>query len=40
MIKFYNSKQITINERHRLGRREERPLLFSLVHLILCSARR
>jgi len=31
-----NNKQLTINERHGLGSREEQPLLFSLVHLILC----
>lgn len=38
MIKFSNSKQITINKQQRLGSHEEQPLLFSLVHLILCSA--
>lgn len=31
-----NSKQITINKQHKLGSHEEQPLLFSLVHLILC----
>jgi len=36
MIKYNNSKQITINKQHRLGSHEEQPLLFSLVHLILC----
>jgi len=35
VIKFINNKQLTINERNRLGSREEQPLLFSLVHLIL-----
>jgi len=38
MIKFYNSKQITINKQQRLGSHEEQPLVFSLVHLILCCA--
>jgi len=38
MIKFNNNKQITINKQHRLGSHEEQPLLFSLVHLILCYA--
>jgi len=38
MIKCNNSKQITINKQHRLGSHEEQPLLFSLVHLILCYA--
>jgi len=28
MIKFNNSKQITINEQHRLGSHEKQPLLF------------
>ncbi len=36
MIIFNNSKQITFNQQHRLGSHEEQPLLFSLVHLILC----
>jgi len=36
MIKSNNSKQITINKQQRLGSHEEQPLLFSLVHLILC----
>ena len=36
MFNFNNSKQITINKQHRLGSHEEQPLLFSLVHLILC----
>jgi hypothetical protein len=36
MIKFNNSKQITINKKNRLGSYEEQPLLNSLVHLILC----
>jgi hypothetical protein len=36
MIKFNNSKEITINRQHRLGSHEKQPLLFSLVHLILC----
>jgi hypothetical protein len=36
MCNFNNSKQITINEQHRLGSHEKQPLLFSLVHLILC----
>ena len=35
-IKFNNSKQITINEQHRLGCHKEQSLLFSLVLLILC----
>lgn len=38
MVKFNNSKQLTINKQHRLGSHEEQPLLFSLVHLILCWA--
>ncbi len=36
MIKFNNSKQITVNMQQRLGSHEEQPSLFSLVHLILC----
>ena len=36
MRKFNNSKQIIIKLQHRLGSHEEQPLLFSLVHLILC----
>lgn len=36
MHKFNNSKQITIKKQHRLGSQEEQPLLFLLVHLILC----
>ncbi len=36
MIKFMNNKQLTINDQHRSGSQEEQPLLFSLVHLILC----
>jgi hypothetical protein len=36
MMKFNNSKQITINKQQRLGSHEELPLLISLVHLILC----
>jgi len=36
MIKFNNSKQITIIKQQRLGSHEKQPLLFSLVHLILC----
>ena len=38
MRKSNNSKQITINKQHRLGSHAEQPLLFSLVHLILCYA--
>jgi hypothetical protein len=38
MIKFNNSKQITINKQRRLGSHKEQPLLISLVHLILCWA--
>ncbi len=37
MIKFNNSKQITVNKQQRLGNYEEQPLLFLLVNLILCS---
>ena len=40
MMKFNNSKQITINKQHRLGSHGEQPLLFLLVHLILCYAQR
>jgi len=40
MIKFNNSKKITINRQHRLGSHEKQPLLFSLVHLILCKAKK
>jgi len=36
MIKFNISKQIIFNNQHILGSYEEQPLLFSLVHLILC----
>ncbi len=36
MFNFNNSKQTPINKKHRLGSHEEQPLLFSLVHLILC----
>jgi len=36
MVKFSNSIQITINKQHRLGSHMKQPLLFSLVHLILC----
>ena len=36
MIRFNNNKQIKISEQHILGSHEEQPLLFSLVHLILC----
>lgn len=36
MIKFNNSKQITMNKQQRLVSHDEQPLLFSLVHLILC----
>ena len=36
MCNFNNSKQITIKKQHRLGSHEEKPLLFLLVHLILC----
>jgi len=32
MLKFNNTKQLTINKQHRLGSHEEQPLLFSLVH--------
>jgi len=39
MIKHNNSNKLTINKQHRLGSHEEQPLLFSLVHLILCYAR-
>ena len=37
MIKFNNSKQIIFNKQHSLGSHKEQPLLFSSVHLILCS---
>jgi hypothetical protein len=37
MIKLKISKQLAINKQHRLGSHEEQLLLFSLVHLILCS---
>ena len=33
-----NNKQLTIIEQHRLGSHKEQPLLFPLVHLILCCA--
>ena len=36
VIKFMNSKQLTIKKRYGLGSHEEQLLLFSLVHLILC----
>jgi hypothetical protein len=36
MIKVNNSKQLTINKQHRIGSYDEQPLLFSLVHIILC----
>jgi hypothetical protein len=36
MIIFNNNKQLTINKQQRLGSHGEQPLLFSLVHLILC----
>ncbi|MHA1410845.1 MAG: hypothetical protein ACTSQY_11150 [Candidatus Odinarchaeia archaeon] len=35
-----NDKQLTINERHGLGSHEEQLLLFALVHLILCYAKK
>lgn len=38
MIKFNNSKQITIKKQQILGSHEEQALLNSLVHLILCWA--
>lgn len=31
-----NIKQLTINKQHRIGSHGEQPLLFPLVHLILC----
>ena len=39
MFKFINDKQLIINKLHRLGSYEEQPLLFPLVHLILCYMR-
>jgi hypothetical protein len=36
MNNFINNKQLIINKRHRLGSNEKQPLLFLLVHLILC----
>ena len=36
MCKLTNNKQLTDNRQHRIGSHEEQPLLFSLVHLILC----
>ena len=36
MTKLFNNKQIIVNKQQRLGSHEEQPLLFSLVHLILC----
>jgi hypothetical protein len=36
MSKINNNKQLKIKGQHRLGSPEEQPLLFSLVHLILC----
>jgi len=36
MTKINNNKQLTTNKQHILGSREEQPLLFLLVHLILC----
>ena len=38
MLKFNNSKQITFNKQQRSGGHEKQPLLFALVHLILCYA--
>ena len=43
MFKAFNSKQLTNNTNNRhiiLGSREKQHLLFSLVHLILCWARK
>ena len=37
MCKLTNNKQLTDNRQHRIDSHEEQPLLFSLVHLILCS---
>jgi hypothetical protein len=40
MIDFNNSKQITINQQHRIGSLEKRAVLFKLVHLILCEEKK
>jgi hypothetical protein len=37
MLKFSNNKQLTNNKQLSIGSQKEQPLLFSLVHLILCS---
>lgn len=36
MFKVSNTKQLIINSQHRLGSHGKQPLLFPLVHLILC----
>ncbi len=38
MCNINNNKQLKIKGQHRLGVPEEQPLVFSLVHLILCYA--
>ena len=36
MCKINSNKQLIIKGQHGLGGHEEQPLIFSLVHLILC----
>ena len=36
MIKYDNIEELIINKQHKLGSHEKQPLLFSLVHIILC----
>jgi len=38
MYKLSNNKHLTNNRQHNIGGHGEQPLLFSLVHLILCWA--
>jgi hypothetical protein len=38
MRKLNNGSYLTNKQQHRLGCHKEQPLLFSLVHLILCYA--
>ena len=40
MCKINNNKQLKIKAQHRLCSPEKQPLLFSLVHLILCYVRK
>ena len=36
MCNLNNIKQLTNNRQHNIGSHEKQPLLFPLVHLILC----